>query len=668
MLFAAACCVLSATATSYFVSNSGSDENPGTNLAVPFRTLERAALALEPGDTCFIRGGIYRETLMPQRSGTSNAPITYAAYPGEGVTLTGADPITGWVRCSNDVYAAQVGPVLPAGRNQVFVDGIMVSPAKYPHGAGRGWFHPATVSLHIDGGDPHVIASGAFAGHPDNFWAGAWFYGGVGDQWSWQCARVLSSSGNTVTVEPGTKSQPWFTGDGVGYLWGLLGLLGGDDEWQLQPSTAGASLYLRLAGNPAAHTVEIKRRDWCVDVQGQNYITIHGLWLRAGAVRLEGQGNVLEDCHATLLSHFQNFASGYAGNGGFAAGGGVVISGNDNVVRRCVIGNTAGSGIISTGTGNTITRNLIYNTDYSGTYACAIRLNGQLDRVTFNTAHHSGRDILQPGGGGHDIFFNDFALPGQMCRDLGVIYIWGTNGQIPSGQRTRIAYNWIHDNLGASGTCPLIYLDNYCRNFTVDHNVIWDCIDDAGIRINGPASGDRLYNNTLFNCENLGARTYDMWPNNNPAPAFWTSDIYGFSAANNLYLSASPNTVLRDWEKLDFRPWRTSDQGAYGSGLRWTAGVRGAGLNAPGTAPAEGQPGTVSPPPLRLSVGPSSNRSIILTAPAAAAGFRLYAATNLQPPVVWFPVTNTPTLSNTQWSMTLPVVPGSARWFRLQAN
>src|SRR5690349_9009627 len=89
VLFAAACCVLSATATSYFVSNSGSDENPGTNLAVPFRTLERAALALEPGDTCFIRGGIYRETLMPQRSGTSNAPITYAAYPGEGVTLTG---------------------------------------------------------------------------------------------------------------------------------------------------------------------------------------------------------------------------------------------------------------------------------------------------------------------------------------------------------------------------------------------------------------------------------------------------------------------------------------------------------------------------------------------------------------------------------------------------
>ena len=681
-------CMLPARSATYFVANSGSDDNPGTSVSAPFQTLQRAARLLLPGDVCLIRGGVYPETLVPERSGTSNAPITFAAYANEKVILNGAVPVSGWVPWTGHIFLAPVASNLSNGRNQVFVDGNMIPQAKYPQGFNDP-FHPATVSVHIDPARPNVISSPAFQGRPANFWAGAWFSGGVGDKWAWQCARVLSSSGDTVTLDGTTKSSPWFTGDGVGYLWGKLNLLDGDNEWHLQTLAHTNYLCLRTdgGGNPGTHKVEMKRREWCIDLKNRNYIVVRGVWLRAGAVRMQGSGNVLEDCNATFLSHFQTFTSGYACDGGTSAGGGIVVNGNNNVVRRCVIANTAGSGIVTSGSGNIITRNLIYSTDYSGTYACAIRLNGRQNQVMFNTAHDSGRDILQPRGAGHDITFNDFSQPGQMCRDLGVIYIWGDNGQVPKGRRTRIAYNWVHDNSGDSGACPLIYLDNYCRNFAIDHNVIWDCNHDAGIRINGPASGHLLYNNTLFNCENVGTRTYNMWPGNNPEPAFWVQNTYSYASANNLFLGDSPQIALRNWLHLDFRLLPNSSSvasgkvifgytetragavnpGAYESGsARWTAGVRGSASGQPvisSTAGGAEVPPVAAP---KLTVSRVADNSLCITAPVEAASFQLYFATNLQAPVLWSVVTNVPSVSTAEWSVAMPLSTGAHYWFRLQ--
>ena len=55
-------------AREYFVSPHGSDKNAGT-MQRPFATLGKAARVLEPGDICFLREGVYREVLRPERSG-----------------------------------------------------------------------------------------------------------------------------------------------------------------------------------------------------------------------------------------------------------------------------------------------------------------------------------------------------------------------------------------------------------------------------------------------------------------------------------------------------------------------------------------------------------------------------------------------------------------------
>ncbi|MEK7412773.1 MAG: right-handed parallel beta-helix repeat-containing protein, partial [Planctomycetota bacterium] len=50
--------------------------------------------------TVLIKAGIYRETVAIAKSGEKDKPLTIKAVPGERVIVTGADPVTGWKRCS----------------------------------------------------------------------------------------------------------------------------------------------------------------------------------------------------------------------------------------------------------------------------------------------------------------------------------------------------------------------------------------------------------------------------------------------------------------------------------------------------------------------------------------------------------------------------------------
>jgi hypothetical protein len=72
-------------------AKSGSDENAGTQ-AKPWKTFAHAAGQLAPGDTLYLRGGVYFEHAAVTVSGTSGKPLTIRAYPGELVVLDGGIP------------------------------------------------------------------------------------------------------------------------------------------------------------------------------------------------------------------------------------------------------------------------------------------------------------------------------------------------------------------------------------------------------------------------------------------------------------------------------------------------------------------------------------------------------------------------------------------------
>lgn len=94
-----------------------------------------------------LRGGAYRIgnaiVFTAEDSGTREAPITYAAYPGEKPVLSGGVPITGWNRADGGLWRAIV-PEVKRGEwyfRQLFVAGRRCIPARIPN---RGEvYHPA---------------------------------------------------------------------------------------------------------------------------------------------------------------------------------------------------------------------------------------------------------------------------------------------------------------------------------------------------------------------------------------------------------------------------------------------------------------------------------------------------------------------------------------------
>ncbi len=73
----------------FYVATDGDDGNPGT-LAQPWRTIQHAAETASPGDTVYVRGGVYHEAVTVQVSGAEGAPITFASAPGETAILDGS--------------------------------------------------------------------------------------------------------------------------------------------------------------------------------------------------------------------------------------------------------------------------------------------------------------------------------------------------------------------------------------------------------------------------------------------------------------------------------------------------------------------------------------------------------------------------------------------------
>jgi len=77
------------TSRIFYVGPDGDDANPGTSERLAFGTLERAADALQPGDTLYVMAGEYPGPLTVRASGQPDAPIQVRAYHRARFNLPG---------------------------------------------------------------------------------------------------------------------------------------------------------------------------------------------------------------------------------------------------------------------------------------------------------------------------------------------------------------------------------------------------------------------------------------------------------------------------------------------------------------------------------------------------------------------------------------------------
>jgi len=109
----------SAQAATYYVSTSGSDSNAGSSSA-PFKTIQKAANIVNPGDTVIVRDGTYTDTnndlnvVRLARGGTSSSSwITFKAENKWGAVLDG-------------LGTAKFGWNLKAGSQYIRIEGFQI--------------------------------------------------------------------------------------------------------------------------------------------------------------------------------------------------------------------------------------------------------------------------------------------------------------------------------------------------------------------------------------------------------------------------------------------------------------------------------------------------------------------------------------------------------------
>jgi Right handed beta helix region len=82
---------LGVVAADYYVAPGGNDAAPGT-LVQPWRTVQKAADSLAPGDRVLVRAGTYDERVTVNVSGSAaGGYITFENYPGETPIITSSE-------------------------------------------------------------------------------------------------------------------------------------------------------------------------------------------------------------------------------------------------------------------------------------------------------------------------------------------------------------------------------------------------------------------------------------------------------------------------------------------------------------------------------------------------------------------------------------------------
>jgi hypothetical protein len=557
-------------AKSYYVSPYGKDENLGT-LQKPFRTVQRCADIVTAGAICYLRKGIYRETITPANSGQVKARITFKSYQNEQVTISGAEPLINWQKLDekdkilswkkyrNKLYKSKMSWDLGPGENQLFIDGKMLIEARWPNtdssdiSKPRNALSQKAVCGQIDGSDygKQCSQSGkTYQGYffdsdldqPVNWWKGAQINVALGPVWYFQTGTVKSSEPGRIEFDftlldkifiPQAKN-PYF-------LWGKKELLDAETEWFYDKETSDLIIWPPHNKKLPNSVVEAKKREYAFNLSGKSYISVESINFFSTSILTDSSTSniLLKNIGAKYLSHHttENISTHLSKSG-------ILMMGNNNEIKDCKLSYSSGNGITLIGNENLIQNNIISDVNYTGgdyaaisltNIAAPVSLTSSSNQITHNTFYRSARSMLlfYPEGGHNKVTYNNFYQAGLQLADFGLFYTTSFK------EKNEIAYNLFHDIKEKNyGNHPgaAIYLDFTSSGFNIHHNLVWDV--PRGIQLNissktwekskfpyiYPIKDIRVYNNTVVSQKSL---VNDFLPQ--------TSDLDRVSIDNNIF-------------------------------------------------------------------------------------------------------------------------------------
>ena len=551
-----------AAGNTYYVSiNNGDDSNAGTKDA-PFKTIQHAADLMQPGDVCMIREGVYPEEVKLKNSGEAGARLTFTNYPGETVTVSGCDPITGWTADKNGIYKAPMGWSLSlqhdGDQNQLFADGELMYEARYPNvqpGDTLTNFHYGRTGSGTGFVNASNRAEGSKLVYPDlkevattaDFLDGATIWMVPGSEWTALTSKVTSYDPETGTVYfPSTvrgigKNYYSPAANKPFYIFGAYGLLDAENEWWYDKENKEIYVKVKDGKNPeeAGIYVEAKARESAFDLSGCSYVDIVGINTRGSSIITDENSShiLMKDMKCEYVGHCSTIElNDLNDNASPQDDLGVLLKGSFIEVNGCEISNSSGPVINIQGSDNRLINSYIHDGNYIGTYTGHSKISGRRQFVSNNTMCESGRDVVSFRNLSESVIqYNDIYGAGRLTLDVGIMYSAETDGQ-----NTLIHHNFIHDNYAGSNTMGL-YPDEMTHNFIMYNNVIFNTKSNA-IQLNTPSLYNLVYNNTAYN-KNTLADTYQQSFKDNRGTQEWNNMVSRKSNTWNTYEAFATNNV-----------------------------------------------------------------------------------------------------------------------------
>jgi hypothetical protein len=497
---------------------AGKDTNPGS-AAAPFQHVQKAALLAEPGDTVYVRGGTYAETVTPARSGLPGKPITFRPYKNEVVAFRGTGTVapTEWRDEGNGLWSAPWGEAYVSDNNQsdqVFVDERMAQLARWPAERNNDVSRPFRATINSvqstektdkrAPGPQYEIWRTTFTSdefsEPEGVWPGAEVWLNNGQATDTQDGNGLTgtviatdAAKHQITIEIAAKATVG-TGEPPNFSFGrnsrfylfnpktVSGLRNTGEWWH----DAGVKrIFLRLApgDSPAKHRVEIKRRDWAFQLDSRSYVTVQGFKLFGCSIttdKLAGNGRenggdrknsvapahhiVLDRLDCRYVTHFTDQSGDYQTQWNQSSG--IILSGSDCVLRNSDIAYSAGCGIVCIGERNKVLNNIVHDLGYNATDGGGIGLGVRPYTVSrdievgYNTVYNVGIDGIEFG-----------ALKGSDPNRPGT---------------ARIHHNIVHDTVLQSADSGALHtFDSNGMGTRIDHNIVYNT--------GGPSNEGYLY-------------------------------------------------------------------------------------------------------------------------------------------------------------------------------
>jgi hypothetical protein len=500
----------------YYVSLTGDDSNPGTE-AQPFRTIQKAADGMVGGDTCIIREGIYRETVIPVADGTEASPIIFQAVSNETVEICGCDPVSSWTLHTGSVYRVTVSLAL-GDENQVFrrAGGSLTNLwlARWPNSTDR--WNPVWATADSGSTKTELVD----AALPDCDWSGAEVRINQSPAWGLYGQPVTNCSSGIIQM---TYKSIWDNHDlqsGSKYfVHDCYDALDADGEWFFDESEN--TLYVVSSdGNPGSGSIEYKARKNAFDLSSRSHIMLKGLKLTGCTIRTDSgsSGCTLDRLAIEYPYYNSRMVSQTAQNTG------VDLNGSHHVLKNSEIAWGSGAGVKLNGEYMDVINCTIHDCNYVGSFAAALLSIGYGGRghvISHNTLSRTGRSCMDMRSSSRVLIqYNDMGYCGKLTSDLGSIY-----GPKVGADNSEIRYNWFHDNESAHSGSG-IYFDHATKNLLIHHNVVWDPIVRGGIQINQYGLCVLMCNNTLANS---GGDAYES-----NYGSEWPDDMYGSQFVNNV--------------------------------------------------------------------------------------------------------------------------------------